>query len=112
MSDWKAAEEKESHNFLYIEEVNSNDGLSRRLTGITTSKSVHDLKKLIAIELNNPQGWSSVSVAFVDKELSEREFRLVNTEQVNTKTVQSMRPSLLMGYKMYVCSLHIYRVTI
>lgn len=73
MSDWKAADEAECRDFLYIEEINSNDGTSRRLTGIKTTQSVQDLKKAIATELNNPQGWNSVSVAFADKELSDRE---------------------------------------
>ena len=72
MSDWKAAEEREYRDFLYIEEVNSNDGMSRRLTGIKTTQSVQDLKKAIAAELNNPEGWSSVSIAFADKELNDR----------------------------------------
>ncbi|KAF8847812.1 hypothetical protein BDZ45DRAFT_681649 [Acephala macrosclerotiorum] len=71
MSDWKPAEEGEYRDFLYIEEVNSNDGTSRRLTGINTTQSVQDLKKAIAAELKNPEGWSSVSLAFADKELSD-----------------------------------------
>jgi hypothetical protein len=100
MADWKTAEEQEYRDFLYIEEVNSNDGSSRRLTGITTSQTVQDLKKLVAAELQNPQGWSSVLVAFADKELSDRESIVLNTEYAHIKIVQSTRPSLLMGYKM------------
>lgn len=76
MSGWEAAKEQEQEyrDFLYIEEVNSNDGFSRRLTGVKTSQRVEDLKKLIAVELQNPQGWSDVSVAFADRELSDREY--------------------------------------
>ena len=73
MWDWKAAQEQEYRDFLYIEEVNSNDGISQRLTGIKTTQSVRDLKKAIATELKNPEGWSSISLAFADKELSDRE---------------------------------------
>ena len=76
MSDWKPTDEAEYRDFLYIEEVNSNDGTSRRLTGIKTTQSVQDLKKAIAAELKNPEGWSSVSIAFADKELSDRESTL------------------------------------
>jgi hypothetical protein len=72
MSDWKTTEDKEGRAFLYIEELNSNDGTSRRLTGIKTTQSVQDLKKAIAAELNNPEGWSTISVAFTDKELDNR----------------------------------------
>jgi hypothetical protein len=73
MSNWKAAEEQEYQDFLYIEEINSNDGMSRRLKGIKTTQNVQDLKKAIAAEFGNPGGWSSVSVAFANKELSDRE---------------------------------------
>lgn len=71
MSDWKAAEDAESHDFLYMEEVNSNDGASSRLTGINPSATVQDLKKAIAVELKNPAAWSSVSVVFANQELSD-----------------------------------------
>jgi hypothetical protein len=84
MSDWKPENEGECQDFLYIEEINSNDGTSQRLTGINTSQSVKDLKKAIATELKNPEGWQSVSIAFADKELSDREFVLdVNRVNVN-----------------------------
>ena len=73
MSDWKNAGDKEGRDYLYIEELNANDGTSRRLAGIKTSQSVQDLKKAIAAALNNPGGWSTISVAFTDKELDNRE---------------------------------------
>lgn len=73
MSDWKEAEAQECRDFLYVEEVNSNDGDGWRLSAIPTSKTVKDLKQSIAKELKNPQGWSSLSVAFGDTELSDRE---------------------------------------
>jgi hypothetical protein len=72
MPDWKAAKERDFQDFLYIEEVNSNNGVSRRLNGIKTTQSVQDLKKAIAAELGNPEGWSSVSIAFADKVLDDR----------------------------------------
>jgi hypothetical protein len=72
MSHWRVAEERDFQDFLYIEEVNSNDGVSRRLTGIKTTQSVQDLKKAIAAELNNPEEWSSISIAFADKGLDDR----------------------------------------
>jgi len=70
MSDWKAAEDMESHDFLYMEEINSNDGTSSRLSGINPSATVQDLKKAIATELKNPAAWSSVSVVFANQELN------------------------------------------
>jgi hypothetical protein len=71
MSHWRAAEERNFQDFLYIEEVNSNNGVSRRLTGIKTTQSVQDLKA-IAAELNNPEEWSSISIAFADQGLDNR----------------------------------------
>lgn len=76
MADWKSAEERQFGDFLYVEEVNSNEGLSRRLTGINTSRSVQDLKKAIATELGNPEGWSNITVAFADKELGDRKLEI------------------------------------
>jgi hypothetical protein len=73
-TDWKQALDGEIQDFLYIEEINSNDGTSRRITGIKTTQSVQDLKQAIATELRNPEGWDSISVAFADKELSNREY--------------------------------------
>jgi len=80
MSDWRNTEEKEGRDYLYIEELNANDGTSRRLAGIKTTQSVQDLKKAIAAELNNPGGWSTISVAFTDKELDNREHDLHQVE--------------------------------
>ncbi len=73
MSDWGAAEKAEFKNFLYIEEVNANDGVSLRLNGISISNSVKDLKKAIARELKNEAAWESIAVAFADTELSNCE---------------------------------------
>jgi hypothetical protein len=72
MSDWKEAEAQECQDFLYMEEVNSNEGEGHRVTGIPMSKTVKDLKQSIAAELKNPQSWNSMAVAFGDKELSDR----------------------------------------
>ena len=64
-----------------------------------TTQSVQDLKKAIAAELKNPEGWSSVSVAFADKELSDRESAL-DTDGVGTnETAQSVQASLHLRYK-------------
>jgi hypothetical protein len=71
MANWKATEEQSYRDFLYIEEVNSNDTASHRISGIATSQSVEDLKKSIAASLGNPDGWSSISVAFAGQDLSE-----------------------------------------
>ncbi|KAH7391543.1 hypothetical protein BKA64DRAFT_756715 [Cadophora sp. MPI-SDFR-AT-0126] len=70
MTDWKPDDDC-ARNFLYIEEVNSNEGLSRRLNGVPTSNTVQSLKELIAEQLANPQGWNNISLAFADKELSD-----------------------------------------
>lgn len=78
MSDWKAAEAQDQHDFLYIEEVNANDGASMRLTGIRTRQTVRDLKRAIATSLNNPAGWESLAVAYVDTELDECRSAVVN----------------------------------
>ncbi len=59
---------------MYIEEINANEGVKKRLTGISTTQSVEELKKAIAADLKNPEGWSSMSLAYCDQELSDREF--------------------------------------
>ncbi|KAG4441755.1 hypothetical protein IFR05_002746 [Cadophora sp. M221] len=69
MTDWKPNEEG-AQKFLYIEEVNSNDGLSQRLNGVPTTQTVQGLRKLIAEQLSDPQGWKDISIAFADTELS------------------------------------------
>jgi hypothetical protein len=96
MSDWKTKEDQDGRNYLYIEELNSNDGTSRRLAGIKTTQSVKDLKKAIAAELNNPEGWSTISVAFTDKELDNREFELHHCRMDTHIIVQSAQVSLHM----------------
>jgi hypothetical protein len=96
MSDWKTTKDEEGRDFLYIEELNSNDGTSRRLTGIRTTQSVQDLKKAIAAELSNPEGWSTISVAFTDKELDNRESEL-HQSPIDTHIIaQSTQVSLHM----------------
>ena len=66
MSDWK------QRDYLFIEELNSNDGIEQRLTGFKSSQTVQDLKQAIAVKLNNPEGWSSVSLFYFGKELANR----------------------------------------
>jgi hypothetical protein len=72
MSDWKAAEQESYRDSLYIEELNSNDGTSRRITGIKTTDTVETLKRRIATDLRNPQGWNSLAVAFAGQDLNSR----------------------------------------
>lgn len=71
-SSWKDAEEAEHRDFLYVEEINSSDGESKRLTGIPTSQTVEYLKRTIASELRSPQSWSQIMLVYVDRELSDR----------------------------------------
>lgn len=73
MAFWETTKKREHGNFLYIEEVNSNDGVSQRLANIKIDQTVQDLKEAIAAELKNPEGWSSVMVAFANQELEDRE---------------------------------------
>jgi len=96
MSDWKTTEDKGGGDYLYIEELNANDGTSRRLAGIKTAQSVQDLKKAIAAELNNPEGWSTISVAFTDKELDNRESELHQSRVDTNMIVQWTKVSLHM----------------
>jgi len=72
----KEAEEAEYRDFLYVEEINSNDGESRRLTGISTSHTVQFLKRAIASELRSPQTWSQIMLVYVNQELSDRKHSL------------------------------------
>jgi hypothetical protein len=72
MANWKEDEEESYRDFLYIEEIDSNEGRSRRLTGISTSQTVQHLKRTIASDLKNPQCWNSLQVAFAGQALSDR----------------------------------------
>ncbi|KAH6716731.1 hypothetical protein BKA61DRAFT_732989, partial [Leptodontidium sp. MPI-SDFR-AT-0119] len=96
MTEWKPDEEG-SQNFLYIEEVNSNDGLSRRLNGVPTSQTVQKLKKSIAEQLSIPQVWNRISNAFADKELSDLKTTLSSHGIQNGDTIfftRSVAPAI------------------
>jgi hypothetical protein len=95
-------EEESYRNFLYIEEVNSNDTTSRRISGITTIQSVEDLKKSIASTLGHPDGWSSISVAFAGQDLSERENHLCTTIRTTLKMLQILQRSAPKEFRMLV----------
>ena len=63
-------------DFLYVEELNANDGESKRLNGISISQTVEALKRKIAIELGNVNLWTGISVAFIGQELTPGNFTI------------------------------------
>jgi hypothetical protein len=72
MSDWSESVVEAPRDSLLIEELNANNGISQRITGIKISDTVEVLKRCIAVHLRNPGGWSSIEVAFAGQNLINR----------------------------------------
>ena len=78
MADWKEAEAAECRDVLYVEEINANEGVNTRLTNIPTSATVEHLKRAIAVQLQQPQKWTGIRLAFGSKTLSNCTYRNSN----------------------------------
>jgi hypothetical protein len=72
-----------------MEDVNSNDGDSRRITGLPMSSTVKELKQSIVQNLNNPQGWDSLGCAYGEAELSDRRSSIINIPILRAQPIDS-----------------------
>jgi len=59
-------------DFLYIEEINSNDSQSIRLGGVKLTQTVEQLKRAIAVNRGDPRVWDSIQLAFAGEVLDNR----------------------------------------
>jgi len=71
MSEWSFVTDSETGgNFLYVEEVNSDNGDSTRLSNIPMTDTVEALKKRIATQLGNAGAWENLALFAADKTLT------------------------------------------
>ncbi|KAH8669779.1 hypothetical protein BGZ60DRAFT_538635 [Tricladium varicosporioides] len=92
MAEWKSALAFEEQNFLYIQEINSNgSGFSTRLEGVSPSLTVQELKKLIAVKLDNVSSWNHLRVLYGGTELSELNATLESFGVFDCETLHFLR---------------------